>query len=64
MASQGRPRATVATDPDGGVMVTNILESSDAYRRGSPFFGGLFLDAHDLTANAQRQRAVQRTVIG
>jgi S1-C subfamily serine protease len=26
--------ATVATDPDGGVSVTNILESSDAYRRG------------------------------
>jgi S1-C subfamily serine protease len=26
--------ATVATDPDGGVMVSNILESSDAYRRG------------------------------
>ncbi len=26
--------ATVATDPDGGVQVTNILESSDAYRRG------------------------------
>ncbi|MGB7326961.1 MAG: trypsin-like peptidase domain-containing protein [Rubripirellula sp.] len=26
--------ATVATDPDGGVRVTNILESSDAYRRG------------------------------
>lgn len=26
--------ATVATDPDGGVSVSNILESSDAYRRG------------------------------
>jgi serine protease Do len=26
--------ATVATDPDGGVMVSNILESSDAYHRG------------------------------
>ena len=26
--------ATVATDPEGGVSVTNILESSDAYRRG------------------------------
>jgi serine protease Do len=26
--------ATVATDPDGGVKVSNILESSDAYRRG------------------------------
>lgn len=26
--------ATVATDPDGGARVTNILESSDAYRRG------------------------------
>jgi S1-C subfamily serine protease len=26
--------ATVATDPDGGVTVSNILESSDAYRRG------------------------------
>ncbi len=26
--------ATVATDPDGGVRVTNILDSSDAYRRG------------------------------
>lgn len=26
--------ATVATDPDGGVRVTNILEFSDAYRRG------------------------------
>lgn len=26
--------ATVATDPDGGVRVTNILENSDAYRRG------------------------------
>ncbi len=26
--------ATVATDPDGGVRVSNILESSDAYRRG------------------------------
>ncbi len=26
--------ATVATDPDGGVQVTNILDSSDAYRRG------------------------------
>ncbi len=26
--------ATVATDPDGGVRVTNILESSDAFRRG------------------------------
>ncbi|NND99372.1 MAG: trypsin-like serine protease [Pirellulaceae bacterium] len=26
--------ATVTTDPDGGVSVSNILESSDAYRRG------------------------------
>lgn len=26
--------ATVATDPDGSVRVTNILENSDAYRRG------------------------------
>ena len=26
--------ATVATDPDGGVSVSNILETSDAYRRG------------------------------
>ncbi|WP_449338860.1 S1C family serine protease [Stieleria tagensis] len=26
--------ATVATDPDGGAVVSNILESSDAYRRG------------------------------
>ncbi len=26
--------ATVATDPDGAVRVSNILESSDAYRRG------------------------------
>lgn len=26
--------ATVSTDPDGGVVVSNILESSDAYRRG------------------------------
>ncbi|TWU60541.1 putative serine protease HhoB precursor [Rubripirellula tenax] len=26
--------ATVGTDPDGGARVTNILESSDAYRRG------------------------------
>ncbi|WP_345689341.1 S1C family serine protease [Novipirellula caenicola] len=26
--------ATVATDPDGSVRVSNILESSDAYRRG------------------------------
>lgn len=26
--------ATVATDPDGGARVTNILTSSDAYRRG------------------------------
>ena len=26
--------ATVSTDPDGGARVTNILESSDAYRRG------------------------------
>jgi hypothetical protein len=26
--------ATVATDPDGGVRVSNILESSDAFRRG------------------------------
>ena len=26
--------ATVATDSDGGVRVTNIIESSDAYRRG------------------------------
>ena len=26
--------ATAATDPDGGVTVSNILESSDAYRRG------------------------------
>jgi S1-C subfamily serine protease len=26
--------ATVVTDPDGGVRVSNILESSDAYRRG------------------------------
>ncbi len=26
--------ATVATDPDGGARVSNILESSDAYRRG------------------------------
>lgn len=26
--------ATVVTDPDGGVTVSNILESSDAYRRG------------------------------
>ncbi len=26
--------ATVATDPDGGASVSNILESSDAYRRG------------------------------
>ncbi|MGV3486621.1 MAG: S1C family serine protease [Planctomycetaceae bacterium] len=26
--------ATVATDPEGGVRVSNILESSDAYRRG------------------------------
>jgi len=26
--------ATVATDPDGGARVSNILDSSDAYRRG------------------------------
>ena len=26
--------ATVATDPDGGVRISNVLESSDAYRRG------------------------------
>ena len=26
--------ATVATDPEGGVRVSNMLESSDAYRRG------------------------------
>ncbi len=26
--------ATVATDPDGGARVSNILQSSDAYRRG------------------------------
>ncbi len=26
--------ATVTTDPEGGVFVSNILESSDAYRRG------------------------------
>lgn len=26
--------ATVTTDPEGGVVVSNILESSDAYRRG------------------------------
>ena len=26
--------ATVATDPDGGARVSNVLESSDAYRRG------------------------------
>ena len=26
--------ATVTTNPDGGVIVSNILESSDAYRRG------------------------------
>ena len=26
--------ATVTTDPDGGAVVSNILESSDAYRRG------------------------------
>src|SRR5690606_25167415 len=26
--------ATVATEPDGGVRISNILESSDAYRRG------------------------------
>lgn len=26
--------ATVSTDPDGGAVVSNILESSDAYRRG------------------------------
>ncbi|MEM0924836.1 MAG: trypsin-like peptidase domain-containing protein [Planctomycetota bacterium] len=26
--------ATVSTDPDGGVVVSNILASSDAYRRG------------------------------
>lgn len=26
--------ATVSTDPDGGVVVSNILDSSDAYRRG------------------------------
>ena len=26
--------ATVTTDPDGGVVVSNILESSDAFRRG------------------------------
>lgn len=26
--------ATVSTDPDGGVVVSNVLESSDAYRRG------------------------------
>src|SRR6056297_2081587 len=26
--------ATVATDPDGGVRISNILTSSDAYRRG------------------------------
>ncbi len=26
--------ATVASDPEGGVRVTNILDSSDAYRRG------------------------------
>ncbi|MEM6470263.1 MAG: trypsin-like peptidase domain-containing protein [Planctomycetota bacterium] len=26
--------ATVSTDPDGGVVVSNILTSSDAYRRG------------------------------
>ena len=29
--------ATVTTDPDGGVAVSNILESSDAYRRGLRF---------------------------
>ena len=26
--------ATVATEPDGGVRISNVLESSDAYRRG------------------------------
>ncbi|MFK8115363.1 MAG: S1C family serine protease [Rubripirellula sp.] len=26
--------ATVATDPDGGVLISNILDTSDAYRRG------------------------------
>lgn len=26
--------ATVATDPDGGARISNVLESSDAYRRG------------------------------
>ncbi|MCC9602422.1 trypsin-like peptidase domain-containing protein [Stieleria sp. JC731] len=29
--------ATVSTDPDGGVVVSNILESSDAFRRGMRF---------------------------
>lgn len=29
--------ATVATDPDGGARVSNILDSSDAYRRGLRF---------------------------
>lgn len=29
--------ATVATDPDGGARISNILDSSDAYRRGLRF---------------------------
>ena len=45
--------ATVTTDPDGGVAVSNILESSDAYRRGLRFGAEILeIDGRDVqTAN-------------
>ena len=50
--------ANVATDEDGGVVVTNILESSDAYRRGLRYgdhivaFGGRSIETVNGLKNA------------
>jgi len=45
--------ATVTTDPDGGVVVSNILESSDAFRRGLRYGSEILeIDGRDVqTAN-------------
>jgi S1-C subfamily serine protease len=42
--------ATVTTDPDGGVVVSNILESSDAWRRGMRYDSELLeIDGRPVT---------------
>lgn len=46
--------ATVASDPDGGVRVSNILDSSDAYRRGLRY-GDEILEIDGRSVNTANQ---------